>query len=94
MAGGGIKGGISYGNTDEFGYNAEENVVHVRDFHATMLHQLGIQSQLFTHSTKDSTSASPWVDEEAHASRISWPRKLLGTEHLSRCTNCANPKKT
>ncbi|MFP6900579.1 MAG: DUF1501 domain-containing protein, partial [Opitutales bacterium] len=49
MAGAGVKGGISYGNTDELGYNAEENVVHVRDFHATLLHLLGIQHQRFTY---------------------------------------------
>jgi hypothetical protein len=66
MAGGGIKGGISYGNTDEFGYNAEENVVHVRDFHATMLHQLGIQSQLFTHKYQGLDFRLTGVDEEAH----------------------------
>ncbi|OUT58860.1 hypothetical protein SV7mr_36960 [Stieleria bergensis] len=42
MAGGGIKGGMNYGQTDEFGYNAVEDKVHVRDFHATMLHLLGI----------------------------------------------------
>ena len=42
MAGGGIKSGVSYGNTDELGYNATENICHVRDLHATMLHLLGI----------------------------------------------------
>jgi hypothetical protein len=42
LAGGGIKPGYSYGATDELGYNAVENVVHVRDLHATMLHLLGI----------------------------------------------------
>jgi len=42
MAGGGIKGGTTYGNTDELGYNSVDNIVHVRDLHATMLHQLGI----------------------------------------------------
>ncbi len=42
MAGGGIKGGISYGETDEFCYNIAKNPVHVRDLHATMMHQLGI----------------------------------------------------
>ncbi|MCG8586541.1 MAG: DUF1501 domain-containing protein [Pirellulales bacterium] len=45
MAGGGIKGGITYGATDELGYNAVENVFHIRDFHATMLHLLGIDHQ-------------------------------------------------
>ncbi len=42
MAGGGIKPGLSYGNTDELGYHASENPVHVRDLHATMLHLLGV----------------------------------------------------
>jgi hypothetical protein len=42
LAGGGVKGGVSYGATDEFGYHAAENPVHVRDLHATMLHMLGI----------------------------------------------------
>ncbi len=42
MAGGGIQRGISYGNTDDFGYAAQENVVTVHDFHATMLHVLGV----------------------------------------------------
>ena len=45
MAGGGIKGGVGYGATDELGYNAQENVVHVRDLHATMLNRLGIDHQ-------------------------------------------------
>lgn len=42
MAGGGIKGGITHGETDDFSYNIAENPVHVRDFNATILHQLGI----------------------------------------------------
>ena len=42
MAGGGIKGGTSHGNTDEFGYHAVEKPTHVRDMHATMLHMLGL----------------------------------------------------
>ncbi|SPE40358.1 conserved hypothetical protein [Candidatus Sulfopaludibacter sp. SbA3] len=42
LAGGGIKPGITYGTTDELGYAAEENPVSVHDFHATMLHLLGI----------------------------------------------------
>ena len=49
MAGGGIKPGYSHGATDELGYNAVENVVHVRDLHATMLHQLGIDHERFTY---------------------------------------------
>jgi hypothetical protein len=42
MAGGGIKGGLTYGATDDLGYRAVENVVHVRDLHATMLQLCGI----------------------------------------------------
>ncbi|HVA48815.1 MAG TPA: DUF1501 domain-containing protein [Pirellulales bacterium] len=45
LAGGGIKPGISYGATDELGYNAVENVVHVHDLHATMLYLLGIDHE-------------------------------------------------
>lgn len=42
LAGGGIKGGMTYGSTDDFGYAAQENPVAVPDLHATMLHLLGI----------------------------------------------------
>lgn len=42
MAGGGMKPGLTYGATDEFGYHAANNKVHVHDLHATILHQLGI----------------------------------------------------
>ncbi len=48
MAGGGIQGGISHGATDELGYNAVDDVVHVRDMHATMLHLLGIDHERFS----------------------------------------------
>ncbi len=48
MAGGGVRGGMTYGATDELGYNAVENVVHVRDLHATMLHLLGIDAHRFS----------------------------------------------
>jgi hypothetical protein len=49
MAGGGVRRGTAYGATDEFGYNAVENRVHVRDFHATMLHLLGIDHTRLTY---------------------------------------------
>jgi hypothetical protein len=45
LAGGGIKGGVTHGATDELGYNAVEDVVHVRDLHATMLNLLGLDHQ-------------------------------------------------
>jgi hypothetical protein len=45
MAGGGVKPGIVYGETDEFGYNIIENPVHVNDFHATVLNLLGLDHE-------------------------------------------------
>jgi hypothetical protein len=48
LAGGGIKPGITHGATDELGYNAAEDVVHVHDLHATMLHLLGIDHEKFS----------------------------------------------
>jgi hypothetical protein len=49
MAGGGVKGGVSYGATDEFGFKAVENKVHVHDLHATILHLLGFDHEKFTY---------------------------------------------
>jgi uncharacterized protein (DUF1501 family) len=49
LAGGGIKGGITHGKTDEFGYNAVEDIVSVHDLHATMLHLLGIDHERLTY---------------------------------------------
>lgn len=49
MAGGGVGRGICHGATDDLGYNAVEDIVHIRDFHATMLHLLGIDHERFTH---------------------------------------------
>ena len=48
MAGGGVKGGTSYGETDELGYSIAKDPVHVHDFNATMLHLLGIDHKRLT----------------------------------------------
>ncbi len=48
MAGGGARGGVVHGETDDFSYNIVKDPVHVRDFHATVLHLLGIDHQRFT----------------------------------------------
>ena len=48
LAGGGAKGGVSYGETDDFSYNIVEHPVHVNDFNATILHLLGIDHERFT----------------------------------------------
>lgn len=49
LAGGGVRGGMVYGATDEFGYQAVENPVHVHDLHATVLHLLGIDHTRLTY---------------------------------------------
>lgn len=48
LAGGGVKGGIRYGSTDEYGIDAVENKVHIHDLHATMLHLLGLDHERLT----------------------------------------------
>ena len=49
LAGGGVKGGQAIGATDDFGFGAVENKVHVRDLHATILHLLGFDHEKFTY---------------------------------------------
>ncbi len=49
MAGGGVKAGLTYGATDEFGYNVVKDKVHVHDFQATVLHLLGIDHEELTY---------------------------------------------
>jgi hypothetical protein len=49
MAGGGVKGGIVHGETDDFSYNIVKDPVHVRDFQATILHQFGLDHEKFTY---------------------------------------------
>jgi hypothetical protein len=55
LAGGGVRGGVAYGATDEFGWDAVENRVHVHDLHATILHLLGLDHEKLTyrHSGRD-----------------------------------------
>ena len=49
LAGGGIRGGMTYGATDEYGWHATENRVHVHDLHATILHLMGIDHEKLTY---------------------------------------------
>ncbi|MBD3673084.1 MAG: DUF1501 domain-containing protein [Planctomycetaceae bacterium] len=65
LSGGAVKGGLSYGGTDEFGYNAVDNPVHVRDFHATMLKLFGIDHKRFTYKFQGLDFRLTGV-EEAH----------------------------
>ncbi|MGZ4963421.1 MAG: DUF1501 domain-containing protein, partial [Limisphaerales bacterium] len=49
LAGGGIKPGMTYGATDDFGWHAVENKVHIHDLHATILHLMGINHEKLTY---------------------------------------------
>lgn len=49
MAGGGVRGGLTYGSTDDFGYRPVENAVHMHDLHATLLYALGIDHERLTY---------------------------------------------
>jgi hypothetical protein len=51
LAGGGVKGGTTYGETDEFGFKAAHNKMHVHDLHATILHLLGLDHERLTFRT-------------------------------------------
>jgi hypothetical protein len=65
MAGGGIKPGIVYGETDDYSYNITENPVHIRDLNATILHCLGIDHERLSlkHQGLDVRLTGP---DEAH----------------------------
>ncbi len=65
MAGGGAKGGVVYGETDDFSYNIVKDPVHVRDFHATILHLLGINHERFSYKYQGLDNRLTGV-EEAH----------------------------
>ena len=49
LAGGGVKGGMAYGATDEFGFDAVEKRMHVHDLHATILHLMGLDHEKLTY---------------------------------------------
>ena len=49
LAGGGVRGGMSYGESDDFGFKAMHNRMHIHDLHATLLHLLGIDHERLTH---------------------------------------------
>jgi hypothetical protein len=55
MAGGGVRGGHSHGGTDDFGYMAREQAMHIHDLHATILHLLGLDHRdlTFRHAGRD-----------------------------------------
>ncbi|MFL2871666.1 MAG: DUF1501 domain-containing protein [Pirellulaceae bacterium] len=65
LAGGGVKGGFAYGNTDELGYKSIENVVTIPDLHATVLHQMGINHEqlIVNHNGSEETPTDARVTD-------------------------------
>ena len=63
LAGGGIQGGISHGETDDFSYNVVKDPVEVRDLHATLLHQLGVDHERLTFPFKGLDQKLTGVEE-------------------------------
>ena len=66
MAGGGVKPGVTYGETDEFSYNITSNPVHIHDLHATMLHLLGMDHTKLTYRF----SGRDWRLTDVHGTLI------------------------
>ena len=69
FAGGGIAGGVTHGETDEFGYNVVRDPVHIRDLNATILHLLGIDHQRFTVKHRGLDERLTGVQETARVVR-------------------------
>jgi len=78
LAGGGIRGGISHGATDDFGYHASVDSVHIRDLHATMLHLLGIHHDQLTYRTK------VWIQNSRASKRLASLRRFFPDSHIGR----------
>lgn len=70
MAGGGVKGGVTHGETDELGYNAAIDIVTVHDFHATMLHLLGVDHERFTYQFQGLDMRLTGVEEASVVQQI------------------------
>jgi hypothetical protein len=66
LAGGGVKGGTVYGETDDFSYNILRDPVHIRDLNATILHQLGIDHERFTVKFQGADMKLTGVEAHAH----------------------------
>ena len=78
MAGGGVKGGMSYGETDEFGFEATVNRAHVHDIHATMLHLMGLDHERLTYFHQGREESLP-DDTDRNAVHLPYRVRL---EHL------------
>lgn len=70
LAGGGIKPGITFGSTDDFSYNTQDDPVHVRDLHATVLHLLGINHEQLTYRHQGLDAKLTGVEKSRVISKI------------------------
>jgi hypothetical protein len=70
MAGGGVRGGVVHGATDEFSYNITENPVHIRDLNATILHLMGIDHERLTYAFKGLDQRLTGVQESRVVSEV------------------------
>ncbi len=66
MAGGGVKGGFTYGKTDDIGFNIVSNKMHVNDFHATLLHLLGLDHKRLTFKSQGLNMRITGIAGEVH----------------------------
>jgi uncharacterized protein (DUF1501 family) len=66
MAGGGTKGGVTYGETDEIGWNIEKDPVHVNDFQATLLHLFGVNHKKLTYTYGGLQDRLTTIARESH----------------------------
>ena len=66
MAGGGVKGGLTYGETDEIGWDVVENPVHINDFQATLLHLFGVDHMKLTHRHQGADKRLTSITRESH----------------------------
>ena len=86
LAGGGIKPGLSYGASDEFGYAAVENPVSVHDFHATLLHLLGIDHMRLTVNYQGLDARLSGVGNQGRVvKRNSGRRRYFSSTIIARC---------
>jgi uncharacterized protein (DUF1501 family) len=93
LAGGGVKRGFAYGATDELGYEAGENAIHIHDLHATILHLLGLDHERLTFAmlaaicgspTSNETSTKRSSPEALRRRRVAPPRMLAAAEQVWR----------
>ena len=85
LAGGGVKGGMSYGETDDIGATVASNRVHVHDFHATILHLLGFDHTKLTyrHARRDYRLTDVHGNVVSEILSRPWRTQLASAQHIA-----------